>query len=55
MLQVLLDFLGVDWTYNAQYGNVNTLYQYAAQGAVVLSVVLLCWLLSTISKSVFRG
>ena len=55
MIDFLMDFLGVSWEYNAQYGNYNTLYQMVVQGAIVISVVLVCWLFSTISKSFFRG
>lgn len=55
MLQVLMDFLGVDWSYTTGSQGYNSLYQIVVQGAIVMSVVLLCWLLSTISKSVFRG
>lgn len=56
MIQFLLDFLGVNWQYTpTQSGNYNTLYQMVVQGAIVIAVVFVCWFLSTISKSFFRG
>lgn len=55
MIQFLMDFLGVDWSYNPTSQGYNSLYQIVVQGAIVISVVLVCWLFSTISKSFFRG
>lgn len=56
MIEFLMDFLGVDWQWTASsYNNYNTLYQMAVEGAIVIAVVFICWFLSTISRSFFRG